>query len=1086
MPLSNARLILLACYALLAVVTTTVTSSAVASDEAAPPELTAEERKFFETHIRPLLIERCIDCHGPDDVNGSLRLDLRKSTIEIGGDSGPAIEPGDPDASLLIEAVRWDSFEMPPEEKLPADEIALLEKWVAMGAPWPADDPDQLATLKAGGITEEDKAYWAFQTPKRPEVPETDSAWPRQPLDHFVLRKLNEAGLKPSKLADRQTLARRLYLDVIGLPPTQQQINEFVNDTSPNAYEQLVDSLLASPHYGEHIARHWLDLVRYAESDGYRQDAYRPTAWRYRDYVIRAMNEDKPYNEFILEQLAGDEYSPEDPDALIATGFLRHGVYEYNQRDIRTHWQEIVNEMTDVTGDVFLGLGMGCARCHNHKFDPILQEDYFALQAFLAPVIWEDKRPVVTPEVKAEYDRQYAIWDEATAEIRREIDEIEKPHLDRLARHQTEMFPEDIQAMMNKPVAERNPLEHQLAELAYLQVIDRMKRFKSSSLKDEQQERWKTLQAELKKFDHLKPKALPTALTVCDVSSVAPDTVMKTRRESRSIDPHYLTVLDEDQPQIIPPTTGESTGRRLALAQWLIRPEHPLTARVMVNRIWQQHFGIGLVESASDFGTLGTPPSHPELLDWLAVEFVENGWSMKQMHRQMLLSSTYRQSSLLDDNATAAAAMKLDPQNRLLWRMTAERLNADQIRDSILAATGELNRTQGGGSDSADGTRRSIYTKLLRNRQHPFFTAFDAPRGTSSTSERNVTTTSTQALLLMNGDWMLKRADSLTKAVLKETPASTSDKNLENVLDKLYGRVLSRSPRADERAALIGYLRSMLQQQPSGKQAADLLAWTEMPGTGKTAANLNEASTSPRPSTDAPLLAGHNEFTIEAVVLSRSMYPDASVRTIASRWNNSQKSSGWSLGVTSQRSSYKPRNLILQLIGQTASGKTEYEVVPSNIHLDLNTPYYVGVSFTLDDPSEAGITFYVKKLNSDEPLQTAHVKHRVLSSLTDPETQLVVGGRHQQSGHRWDGLIDQLRVSGTRLTSEELLVNHPAAGPTTLADWTFETAENRLADETGMGPELTVGTPTGSHPLYRPVSEVAHTLLNCNEFIYVD
>lgn len=1057
-----------------------------ASEQPAAPELTAEERKFFETHIRPLLVKRCVDCHGPDEQSSNLRLDLRASAIERGGDSGPAIEPGKPDHSLLMEAVRWESFEMPPEEQLPAEEIALLERWIKMGAPWPADDPEQLATLQDGPISEEDKAYWAFQTPVRADVPETDSDWPKQPVDHFILRKLNEAKLQPSKPADKRTLARRLYFDVIGLPPSQAEIEEFVQDTRPDAYERLVDKLLASPQYGEHIARHWLDLVRYAESDGYRQDAYRSTAWRYRDYVIRAMNEDKPYDEFVLEQIAGDEYAPEDPDAITATGFLRHGVYEYNQRDVRTHWQEIVNEMTDVTGDVFLGLGMGCARCHNHKFDPILQEDYFALQAFLAPVFWDDQRPIATPEEIAEYEKQYAVWEEKTADIRKEIEEIEKPHLDKLAKAQTEMFPADIQVMMRKPVAERKPLEHQLAELAYLQVIDRMKRFKSTSLKGDTAERYKELQEELKKFASLKPKSLPTGMTVRDVSETAPKVTLKTRREAREVEPHYLTVLEEDQPQIIPPQQGETTGRRLTLAKWLTRPDHPLTARVMVNRIWQQHFGVGLVESASDFGTLGTPPSHPELLDWLAVDFVENGWSMKRIHRHLLLSATYRQSSLLDDNANAAQAMMVDPQNRLLWRMSSERLNADQIRDSILAATGELRTHLGGSSESANGTRRSIYTKVIRNSQHPFFTAFDAPRGTSSTSERNVTVTSTQALLLMNGEWMLKRAEKLTKSTLEGIPASTSDKNLERVLDKLYGSVLSRKPRADERAALIGYIRSTLDQQPNGKQDADLLAWDEMPGTGQTAMNLNQASTSPRPFTDQPVLAGMNEFTIEATVLSRSMYPDASVRTIASRWNNNNKNPGWSLGVTSARSSYKPRNLILQLIGQTASGKVEYEVVPSNIHLDLDTPYYVAVSFKLDDPSEAGITFYAKKLNSDEPVQIAHAKHRVLRGMFDPDTPLVIGGRYGQSGHRWDGLIDQVRISGSRLSQPELQLTQKHPGPTTVVDWNFESADSRLADQTGLGPELTVGTPGADHPLYGPVSDVAHTLLNCNEFIYVD
>ncbi len=473
------------------------------------------------------------------------------------------------------------------------------------------------------------------------------AGWARNDLDRFVLAKLRTHGLLPAAEADRRAVVRRLYFDLTGLPPAPEEIDAFVADPAPDAYERLVDRLLDSPRYGERWARHWLDLVRYAESDGFRQDAFRPHAWRYRDYVIRAWNDDKPYDRFILEQLAGDEVAPHDPDALAATAYLRHWIYEYNQRDVRTQWDNILNDITNVTGEVFLGLGVGCARCHDHKFDPILKEDYFRLKAFFTPLLPRDDLPYATGEAWQQYQTQLAVWREKTAEIRRQIDELERPLVEAARKRAADKFPRDIREMLLKEPSQRAPLEHQLAELANRQAKEEVAKVNfGSQLKGDERARWEQLQGEMKQLDDLRPKDLPPAFTVTDVGPVAPSTLIAGARERREVEPGFPTVLDPATAAIVPPASGDSTGRRTALARWLASPANPLTARVMVNRIWQQHFGVGLVATASDFGRLGEPPSHPELLDWLASRFMADGWRFKPLHRLIVTSATYRQAAM--------------------------------------------------------------------------------------------------------------------------------------------------------------------------------------------------------------------------------------------------------------------------------------------------------------------------------------------------------------------------------------------------------------------------------------------------------
>ncbi|MES2569218.1 MAG: DUF1549 and DUF1553 domain-containing protein, partial [Verrucomicrobiota bacterium] len=592
-----------------------------------------------------------------------------------------------------IEAIgyRNEDLQMPPKGKrLTADQIATLTQWVEMGAPWPAEATKMVSRPK-GRITQEDRKWWAFQPLADPPLPDReDDGWSSNGIDRFILRKFQESGVEPAPRASKAHLIRRLYFDLIGLPPSPEEVARFEADTSPEAWPRLVDSLLATPRYGERWARHWLDLVRYAESDGFRLDDYRPNAWHYRDYVIAAFNEDKPYNRFIEEQLAGDELFPDDPQARVATGYLRHWIYEYNNRDVPAQWTNILNDVTDVTADVFLGLGLQCARCHDHKFDPLLQKDYYRLQAFFAPILPRDDLSVATASQQAGYAEKLAAWELKTAPLREQIAILEAPYRKKAADEAIAKFPEETQALIHKPMVERTPLEHQLAELAYRQVQYEWGRLLNHVPGNDKQELIR-LQKELTVFEREKPRPLPVAPGVGDVGPVAPPVRIPKKEQLGDIAPGVPTILDEAPARIDP--TATSTGRRSALARWMTAPENPLVSRVIVNRVWQYHFGTGLAHTASDFGKLGRPPSHPELLDWMARRFMEEGWSFKKLHRLILLSSAWQQSTdpgmlagksegAIPPSASDAVSPEALPAGLL---HQTRRLDAEQIRDAILA-----------------------------------------------------------------------------------------------------------------------------------------------------------------------------------------------------------------------------------------------------------------------------------------------------------------------------------------------------------------------------------------------------------------
>lgn len=779
------------------------------ADETASPQ---DKSAHFEQNIRPVLVAKCLSCHGPDKQEGSLRVDTFEA-LQAGGESGSAVEPGSVDASLLIEAIRYDGLEMPPSGKLDDKTIADFEMWVSTGAKWPEHTALREQT---GLVTDGDRQWWAFQPldrslPPAVEIPVALSHWRDNPVDQFVYAKMSAAGITPAPQADDRVLLRRLYLDVTGLPPSPEQIDAYVEDLSPGRWPALVDSLLDSPAYGEHWARHWLDLVRYSESDGWNQDAYRPHIWRYRDWVVDALNGDMPYPEFVRKQIAGDEMpstesgddTNADPQGLAAAGYLRLGIYEYNQRDARGLWNDVMNEITDVTGDAFLGISMGCARCHDHKFDPIPQQDYFALRSFFEGISWRDDLVAATESQELDYKAKNAKWLAATEAIRSEIAKVEKQYVDRKWVSTVDKFPLDIQACFHMPVADRTSWQNQMAYLVSRQYLEEGGGPFKSLAKADAATRDKLL-AELAQFDAIKPKPLPPLMTVTDFDGMISPTFIPEEASRTAIAPGHLTVMQHLE-ELRSDAAADSwqirkgtSGRRTALARWIGSKHNPLTTRLVVNRIWQQHFGRGLVSTSSDFGTQGTMPSHPQLLDWLTASFVDGGWKTKDLHRLILNSAAWKQAT---DHPNATEYTLLDPSENLLWRWRVRRLSAEQIRDAMLLASQELKQTVGGPSVEELQPRRSLYLKSYRNKSDTFLHGFDVANGLRSVAVRDTTTTPTQSLLLINGSYALGRARALASWLEKQHALDT-----RKIVRDAYLRCWSRFPSSEEEARAIEFL----------------------------------------------------------------------------------------------------------------------------------------------------------------------------------------------------------------------------------------------------------------------------------------
>ncbi|MGE3308861.1 MAG: PSD1 and planctomycete cytochrome C domain-containing protein [Limisphaerales bacterium] len=705
-------------------------------------DLPHSETEFFEKRIRPLLADHCYECHSAvaDKLRGGLSLDSRDGLIH-GGDLGPALIPGDPEKSLLIRAVRHDDPElrMPPKKaKLSDRQIADLAQWVRAGAPWPDESTGtpKRKPRETFRVTDEDRAWWAFQPIRFPEVP-TTAGGDLQPVDAFIESALETKGLRPNPPATRRELVRRAYFDLLGLPPEPEAVEAFEKDSSPDAWPRLVDSLLANPRYGERWARHWLDVVRFAQSTGYERDGEKPLAWRYRDYVVRAFNEDKPYPRFILEQIAGDELEPYSADAVIATGFQRLGVWDDEPDDKRMAEFDELDDVLSTTATTFLGLTVGCARCHDHKFDPLPQTDYYRLLAFF---------------------RNLRLSEEA----RYTLDS---------ANYLPLADPEEVDHWR----AVRSPRLHRLQESLAVASDD------------------STRQELTRPIEQLKAEPAPWewALGVRERGPVAPPTHVLVRGNAGTpgaeVDPGFPAVFSPDTPPAGSPQPPPGPGRRLALARWIADPANPLTARVLVNRVWHHHFGRGIVRTVSDFGRSGSPPSHPDLLQWLAADFLAHGGSIKHLHRTLMLSRTYQRSS----QAERPDALAVDPGNEFHWRQNLRRLEAEAMRDTFLSISGQLNLKMGGrgffprlsgevlAGQSRPGldwevssveelSRRSLYTYIRRSMMVPILETFDYSNTSSPLSERSTTTVAPQSLLLLNDSFMQQQARALADRLVDE------------------------------------------------------------------------------------------------------------------------------------------------------------------------------------------------------------------------------------------------------------------------------------------------------------------------------
>ncbi len=1043
-------------------------------------EPTKQQADYFENRVRPLLVDKCFSCHSEsaNKSKGGLTLDTLAGML-AGGDLGPAIVPGKSGQSRLIEAIRYanEDLQMPPKGKMTDNEIAILVRWIDDGAQWPNAKASG-NKRKPGTITDEDRQWWSFRPIQSLAPPVVGQGWAVNEIDRFVADAQLRNHLTPAPPANRTALIRRITFDLHGLPPTPAEVEAFVTDDSPNAYEKLVDRLLASPRYGERQARLWLDLVRYADSDGYRIDDYRPTAWRYRDYVIRSFNADKGYDRFVQEQLAGDELFPNDVDARIATGYLRHGIYEYNNRDVRGQWTNILYDITDTTSDVFMGLGLQCARCHDHKFDPLLQKDYFRLQAFFAGLRPREDLIAATAQERAEHARKMKVWEDKTADIRAQIETIEAPYRKKAARGAITKFPEDIQAMMNKAEKDRQPLEQQLHELAYRQVTYEFDRLEKN-IKGEDKEKLIALRRSLAEFDNLKPPPLPLAFAATEIGPVAPPTTIPKRGET-TIEPGYPTLLSEE-PADITPIAG-SSGRRSALARWLTNPSNPLTARVMVNRIWQQHFGRGLATNASDFGKLGEPPSHPELLDWLATQFIRDHWSLKTLHRRIVLSATYQQSS---EHPQPEIGRLKDPENKWLWKAPVRRLEAEQIRDAIYSVTGELQLKDGGPGVPATDPRRSIYCKIMRNTRDPLLDVFDAPYWISSAASRDTTTTPVQSLLLINSPRMLARGKAFAARIAREAPQERERVDLAYRL--AYGRAAKQVEIEMALAFLDEHAKRIDPKKSSSAQAEFVGA--KLPYRDGQAADLKLGSTAGFQLPGDKLPSG--EFTIEAFVYPRTVAETGAVRVIAAHIRDGKQPAGWNFGITGKKSRRKPQTLVLQMFGQKRDGSHGEEAIFSDQHVSMSKPYYLAAAVRLATKESPGtVTFYLKDLaNDDEPLLTAKIEHAITGGFQHQEP-MTLGRRGVKPGADFDGLIDDIRLSKSALNVDDLLFTREGTNEQTVGYWQFEAKPGVFLDSSGH--DLNI-KPAGARPSEAVLNrrqtawaDFCHILLNSSEFLYVE
>ncbi len=776
-----------------------------------------------------ILRQNCFGCHGTGEkIRGELVLTSRDAVL-AGGESGPAVDVASPDASLILEAINYDGYEMPPDGKLSDDDINTLTEWVRVGIPWsdetidsqPAKNHNAVPTVNA-----ETKKWWSYQPVIRPDVPSVDAS-AANPIDQFILDGLERAGLAPNPPADRRVLARRAYYNLIGLPPSPQQVDAFVNDKSADAWERLIDELLASPHYGEKWGRHWLDLVRYAESNSYERDDTKPFVWRYRDFVIQSFNADKPYDEFLIEQLAGDEMDEVTPERIIATGYYRLGIWDDEPADPEQAWYDDTDDILATTSQTMLGMTINCARCHDHKIDPVPQTDYYRMLAFFRnirrygvraheTVVDASLRTIAPQELQLQFRAEKEAWQVEVTKNREALEAIE-------ALVTRDFIPVEFEEFKDE-----------------MKRLDLVRKRVGGAITGEQGTEYASLMDEMRRLRENPPAQLESALCVKEKGPDPDETFVLIRGNahapSERVEPGFPLVLSPPEPAIKATTEGQSTGRRLALARWIASRDNPLTARVMANRLWQFHFGRGIVRSSSDFGFQGTPPTHPELLDWLASELVDGDWHLKRMHKLIMTSAAWKMSSA--DNTEALAA---DPLNDHFWRVDMRRLTAEEVRDSILAVNGSLNAEKFFGpsiypiqpdevlqGQSVPGAnwftsagdelnRRSIYIHSKRSLPVPMLANFDVADADTPCPVRFNTVQPTQALGMINSEFVHIQARAFADE-LRQLAPDNETRQVETALQ----RVLQRTPSAGEIERGTQFISALRADEPENDQSLQI------------------------------------------------------------------------------------------------------------------------------------------------------------------------------------------------------------------------------------------------------------------------
>jgi Protein of unknown function (DUF1553)/Protein of unknown function (DUF1549)/Planctomycete cytochrome C len=786
--------------------------------------LSATEQQFFEKQVRPLFIKRCYQCHSSQAkvLKGGLHLDSRGGWMK-GGDSGTAVVPGAPDESLLIRAIRYQSLQMPPRGKLSEAEIAVLERWVRIGAPDPRVDPTRDRPRADHDAV---RSHWAFQPIAEPPLPRVkDVAWPRSGVDCFILAKLESEGLTPVTDADRPVLLRRVFFDLVGVPPTPAEIESFLADDAPDAFGRMVDALLGRPDFGERWGRHWLDVARYADSNGSDENFTYYDAWRYRNYVLGAFNGDKPFARFLTEQLAGDllpfRSQQERDDNIVATGFLVVGPKVIGATDKQQLLVDVIDEQLDTIGKAFLGLTIGCARCHDHKFDPISARDYYALAGILASTETIhgnllNRRDLTGWNLHPLGSGGQATYDSFLAHEKSldgRIKEQKRLQEKRAALKQGVKTAEEPKAGESKPEANVDPKIE-------LQRIE---------------ERLATLKQEISKQREAPAPRPPLAMSVNDHEHPGPTRICirgDAHNRGETVPRGFISIVEPRPPEIGPDVSG-----RAQMAEWLTSDRNPLTSRVAVNRVWQHLFGQGLVGTPDDFGTRGERPSNPELLDHLARRFMHQGWSVKRLIRHVVLSRTYQ----LGSNFSSEAAAR-DPENRWLWRMNRRRLQAEALRDSLLAVSGQLDlspaesvvahlnvQATGVGvkpNRQVRSVRRTIYLPVVRNDLPSLFQLFDFGDALSVNGRRSTTNVAPQALFMMNSPLILEAANRTAASVL----AGRNVPEEHQMLQRLYMLILGRPPRPDEIEPALALVHETVSESAvpgsAFKASATARAWT--------------------------------------------------------------------------------------------------------------------------------------------------------------------------------------------------------------------------------------------------------------------